>query len=123
MKIKLKPTDGLGPLEIKKIRSALRLTWQRSHARRLVVKRCTRQNGFYYCELCSIRTPLLKVDHIRPAGQVNGGYIQRLFTPSKNLQGLCIKCHNAKTKEERKALKASKASLVYTALKGAEDFY
>jgi 5-methylcytosine-specific restriction endonuclease McrA len=117
-KNKLKPTDGIGPKEIKYLRIAMRLVWTRSHSRRLVVKRCTRQNGYYYCEKCLKRTPLLKVDHIVPCGDVlDGGFIKRLFTPSKNLQGLCKPCHDKKTKEERKALKA-KTKAVYT-----DDFY
>lgn len=102
-KNKLQKTDGLGPLEIKKIRSALRLVWHRSHARQLVVKRCTGDGGFLYCERCLDRTPSLKVDHIVQVGAVDAGHLLRLFCPSQELQGLCGPCHNAKTKAERKA--------------------
>lgn len=110
-KNKLKPTDGLGPLEVKKIRGALRLVWQRSHARRVVIKRCTDHKGWTYCEKCHKRTPALKVDHLVACGDVlDGGYIDRMFTPSRNLQGLCKICHDAKTKQERRDAKAA----VYT---------
>lgn len=105
---KLEKTDGLGPLEIKKIRTALRLVWHRSHARALVVKRCTGPDGFARCELCKKKTPQLKVDHIEKVGDVDGGFIRRLFIPSKRLQGLCKKCHNEKTKAERAEARALK---------------
>ncbi len=107
---KLQPTDGLGPKEIQKIRSALRVVWHRSHARKLVVSRCTDHNGWTYCEKCHKKTPNFKVDHIEACGELNGGYIKRLFTPSKNLQGLCKSCHDAKTKLERAALKKQEKS-------------
>ncbi len=104
-KTKLSGFDGLGPLEAKKIRTAIRLVWHRSHARKLVVKRCTRKNGFAYCEKCSKKTPALKIDHIRKVGDVDGGFLSRLFCPSKLLQGLCKLCHDAKTKQERQDAK------------------
>lgn len=100
-KEKIKPCDGLGPYEIKRIRSAVRLVWQRSHARKLVVKRCTREDGFTYCEKCGECTPKLKVDHIKNVGDLDDGYIPRMFTPSVNLQGMCSDCHKEKTKEEK----------------------
>lgn len=98
---KIKALDGLGPYEKKKIRSALRLVWQRSHSRRLVLKRCTGEDGFYYCEICLNKTPALKVDHITACGDLDDGLIERMFCPSSKLQGLCVFCHRAKTKMER----------------------
>jgi hypothetical protein len=98
---KLKPTDGLGPLEVKKIRTAIRLVWHRCHARKLVVKRCTGKDGFTYCEKCDRRTPSLKIDHIERVGDVDEGFIARLFVPSNRLQGLCKDCHDLKTAIER----------------------
>lgn len=103
---RLKPTDGLGPKEIKRIRNALRDVWRYSHARTLVIKRCEGKDGFSFCEKCKKRTPKLKVDHIIQCGDVDEGYIKRLFIPSFGLQGLCPKCHNLKTKEEREISKA-----------------
>lgn len=102
-KKKIEKTDGLGPHEIKKIRSALRLVWHRSHSRRLVVLRCTGEDGFTYCEKCKKRTPQLKIDHIKNVGEVDEGFLKRLFIPSKHLQGLCHPCHKIKTKAERAA--------------------
>lgn len=115
-KKKLKPTDGLGPLEVKKIRTAIRLVWQRSHPRKIVVKRCTDRNGWLFCEKCHKKTPALKVDHIVACGEVDGGFIERMFVPSQKLQGLCHPCHKIKTKNERSALRKKKT--VYT-----DDFY
>jgi hypothetical protein len=110
-KKKIARTDGLGPFEVKKIRSAIRLVWHRSHARRLVVLRCTGKDGFTYCEKCKKRTPQLKIDHIEAVGEVNGGFIKRLFCPSKKLQGICKTCHDSKTREERAKLKKVKSFL------------
>lgn len=108
-KKKIEKTDGLGPLEVKKIRSALRLVWHRSHARRLVVIRCTAPDGFTFCEKCEKTTPQLKIDHIKNVGDVDEGFIKRLFCASKELQGLCKKCHDEKTKLERARAKKKRA--------------
>lgn len=107
MRTKLQKTDGLGPLEIKKIRSAVRLVWHRCHARSLVVKRCTGKGGFQFCEKCKKRTPKLKVDHLINVGDLNDGFIPRMFCSSVGLQGLCDECHKAKTKEEKMNAKKS----------------
>lgn len=100
-KPKLEKVDGLGPIDIKKIRNAVRQVWHRSHTRKLCVNRCIGKGGYFFCELCKKRTPVLKVDHIQKVGEVDSGFIKRMFTPSKNLQGLCSKCHKTKTRQER----------------------
>jgi 5-methylcytosine-specific restriction endonuclease McrA len=46
------------------------------------------------------------VDHIIPAGTLTcssdlAGFIERLFCEQENLQVLCERCHDAKTKLER----------------------
>lgn len=106
---KLKPTDGLGPKEVRAIRDALRLVWQRSHAWRLVKKRCLDKDGFPVCEKCNKRTPKIHVDHKRACGSpLDPGYLERLMVPSKQLQGLCGDCHSPKTQKERKAAKKQK---------------
>lgn len=110
---KVVKTDGLGPCEIRKIRSAIRLVWQRSYARRLVVERCTSFDGFQYCEKCDIQTPGVKVDHLVNCGDVDGGFIARMFVPSTKLQGLCKKCHNEKTKWERARDRVKKKALIF----------
>lgn len=104
-KRKLQKSDGLGPFEIEKIRKALRQEWQRCHARRIVILRCTAPDGFLYCEQCHKMTPKLKVDHINQVGSVDAGHIARLFCPSACLQGLCDSCHKIKTQLERKKVK------------------
>ena len=98
---KLVPIDGLGPKEIKDIRTALRRVWGWSRARRLTAQRCIRNKKWSYCEKCKKRSPHIKIDHIVPCGAVDGGYIRRLFVSSQGLQGLCNECHNEKTRIER----------------------
>lgn len=107
-KKKLVKVDGLGPHEIKKIRAAVRQVWHRSYARRLVVLRCIGRGGFSYCELCKKRAPKIFIDHIVNVGDVDYGFINRMFVASKWLRGLCKKCHDIKTKEERKRAKGFK---------------
>lgn len=101
IKKRVEKVDGLSAHDIKKIRAAIRQVWHRSHVRKLCVSRCIGKDGFSYCELCKKRAPKIFIDHKEKVGAVDGGFIRRLFTPSKNLQGLCKKCHDAKTKAER----------------------
>lgn len=100
--------DGLGPKDLKNIRSAIRQIWHRSHVRNLVVKRCIGAGGFSFCEKCKRRSPKVFIDHIVRVGEVDAGFIGRMFTPSKNLQGLCKPCHDLKTKAERASAKNEK---------------
>lgn len=94
--------DGLGPKDVKRIRSALRDVWRWNHARNLVIKRCLIANGFSKCEKCKKKCPKVFVDHKKACGDVREpDYIKRMFIPSKFLQGLCQKCHSVKTKKER----------------------
>lgn len=99
---KIAPSDGLGPYEIAKIRSAVRQVWHRCKARQLVVKRCKNEAGYFVCEQCKQQSPEIKIDHIENVGDVDAGFILRMFVTSDKLQGLCKNCHNKKTKEERK---------------------
>lgn len=102
--------DGLGPKDIKRLRSAIRNVWRYSHPWKLVTQRCLLPDGFSKCEGCKKKCPKVFVDHIQNVGDVDSGnYILRMWTPSKNLQGLCKKCHDAKTKLERQANKKEKA--------------
>lgn len=107
--------DGLSPKDIQKIRTAIRQVWHWSYPRKLCVERCTNPNGFVYCELCKKKVPKIFVDHKKNVGDVDSGFIERLFCPSKGLQGLCKKCHDAKTKDERKINSEIK--------KGVKDFF
>jgi 5-methylcytosine-specific restriction endonuclease McrA len=103
---KAQKIDGLGTRELSLIHSAVRQVWQRGRSRALVIKRCTGKDGFLRCESCQKKTPQIKVDHIDAVGKVGGpDYIQRMFVPSSQLQGLCKKCHDAKTRAEKAAAK------------------
>ena len=95
-------TDGLGPKELRRIRTALRQVWSWSLAHRLVRKRCQiLGTDFARCEKCKQRAAKVYVDHINRLGAVDKGFIERLFVPSAKLQGLCRACHGAKTRLER----------------------
>lgn len=94
--------DGLGPKDIRKIRAALRQVWHWSHAKKLVVRRCTLKDGFARCEGCKRIGPKVFVDHIVQVGDVDEGFIKRLFVSSLEMRGLCKKCHQNKTNEERR---------------------
>ena len=97
-KKKAPPIDGMSPALRAKIRSAIRQVWSRSHARKLVITRCTTIDGFLVCEECCKLSPKLQVDHIIAVGDIFDGGIERMFVPSKDLQGLCKACHSIKTK-------------------------
>lgn len=102
---KNKPSDGLGPKEIQKIRSAIRQVWQRSKARAMVVRRCALPGGYARCERagCGKKVPKIYVDHIIRCGDLlDPGYILRMFVSSSLLQGLCKDCHDEKTRSERR---------------------
>jgi hypothetical protein len=103
-KAKPKPQkiDGLSPGDVEKIRKAIRQVWSWSYPRKLCIARCTGEDGFPQCEQCKERCPKIFVDHITRVGCVDAGFIERMFTPSMNLQGLCKRCHDAKTRLERK---------------------
>lgn len=103
-KPKIEKPDGLGPDDLKKIHKAVRQVWSWSKAWRLAKARAMGKDGFPRCEKCKKKVPKVFVDHIKPVGEVGGPkYIEKMFIPSKHLQCLCKKCHDAKTREERKA--------------------
>lgn len=104
MKKKVKEQiDGYSPTLKAKVRSAIRQVWSFSHARRLVVKRCTDAEGFPFCEECGKRVSKIQVDHIIPVGDIEKGGIKRMFCPSTGLRGLCKDCHKIKTKADKAA--------------------
>jgi hypothetical protein len=94
--------DGLSKKDIAKIRSAIRVIWHRSYPRKLCVNRATGKDGFFRCEACLKKAPKICIDHKITVGDVDAGFIKRLFCPSSGLQALCVSCHSAKTKEERR---------------------
>ncbi len=109
-KAKVKRTDGLGAYEIGKIRSAIRQVWQRSLARKMCHDRAIGEDGFYRCEQCEKTVPKVHIDHIERVGDVDSGFITRLFCESSKLQALCKECHRVKTNEENRLKKSAKGS-------------
>ena len=110
-KKKLEKFDGFGPIEKQKVRNAIRQVWQRSYARKLVVARCTGKDGFPRCEGKNCpnkgrRVPKVSIDHLVPAGELGPGFLERLFVPSSQMQGLCKECHRVKTNEENRVRRA-----------------
>jgi len=97
--------DGLSPVDVEKIRKAIRQVWSWSYPRRLCLQRATDATGFYRCESCRAVTPKIFVDHVARVGDVDAGFIARLFCPSSGLQALCKPCHAVKTTLERKEAK------------------
>ena len=99
------------------IRSALRqksrwwkpITECKMKARRAYKGPSKRQKFEYQCNSCKAWFPekQINVDHIKPAGSLNcsadlAGFVERLFCELDNLQVLCEKCHDVKTKLEKK---------------------
>lgn len=99
------------------IRSALRqksrwwkpITQCKMNSRRTYKGTNKRQKFEYQCNECKQWFPEknINVDHITPAGSLNSysdlpGFVERLFCEIDNLQCLCSKCHDQKTKQERK---------------------
>lgn len=125
----LKKTDGMSPFLVQKIRSALREVWHRSEMRKLCVKRVTLPEGFFKCEAVKCKNkkyPKVYIDHIEKVGDLDAGFLNRLFCPSDRLQALCKNCHDEKTKNERKSQsKAVKKTVVglKSNKKGLKDFY
>jgi len=67
-----------------------------------------RQKFEYQCATCKqwFQEKKINVDHISPAGSLNcaadlPGFVERLFCEQDNLQVLCEKCHDVKTKIEK----------------------
>ena len=97
--------DGISADDIKRIRQAIRQVWCWSHPWRLTKARAIGKDGFPRCEKCKKKVPKVFIDHIQNVGDVDEGFIKRLFVPSSHLQALCKKCHDAKTKLERAEMK------------------
>ena len=98
------------------IRSALRqksrwwkpITQCKLNAKRPYKGPLKRQKFEYQCNHCKEWFPEKKIniDHIIPAGSLNcaddlGPFVERLFCEVDNLQCLCEKCHDVKTKLEK----------------------
>lgn len=91
--------------EIDRIRKAIRQVWMwTSVSRRNCIKRATDSEGFGICEGCKRKVPKVYADHIEVMGDpLHPTYIARTWCHSSKLQALCKRCHDKKTKEEKKA--------------------
>lgn len=70
-------------------------------------KKSKRQSNFYKCASCKKEFPTkeVEVDHIKPIIPIEGFTswditIDNLYCDKTNLQVLCLKCHEKKTKIE-----------------------
>lgn len=132
-KAKPEKIDGLGPEDLKKIHKAVRQVWMWSHPWRLVKRRTLGVDGFHRCESTTCThlgapVPKIFVDHINAVGEIGGpDYIKKMWCSSDQLQGLCKKCHDAKTKDERKVSQSETRVKKKTARKSRKvtinDFY
>ena len=59
------------------------------------------------CDICGewreLRENALEVDHIDPVGSFNGNfddYVRRMYCDPRNLQAVCVKCHDRKSAKE-----------------------
>lgn len=87
------------------------------NARRVYKGTNKRQKYEYQCNVCQnwFIEKKINVDHIIPAGSLSSakdlpGFIERLFCEVDNLQVLCEKCHDKKTKADKHEKNNSKAS-------------
>lgn len=93
--------------DIAKLISKAREIWQYSAIHASVKKSCKIESGVYKCQQCKKKCEVIHVDHKIPIGkqpttfQEFGQWLTLLFCDTDNLQGLCTKCHNKKTKKER----------------------
>ena len=114
-KLAQKIDGGMSKKDIEAIRRAVRQVWSwKSHARKICLARAVGADGFPRCEECKKKVPKVFADHIEPVGDVDDGFLKRLWCSSKELQAICKKCHDKKTAGERN--KKSK-------LKRIGDFY
>lgn len=97
--------DGLGLKDVERLRKATRQVWSWSYPKRLALESATDHEGFHWCRGCKKKVPKVFIDHKKPVGKIDAGYFDRLFCPSKELQALCKKCHDNKTRKEREQLK------------------
>ncbi len=102
-KAKIKIDGGLDADTIKKLRGAIRQVWSWSHSRKVCIARATDKEGFGRCEKCKKKVAKLFADHIEVMGDIRGEkYLDRMWCASTELQALCKKCHDAKTKDENR---------------------
>jgi len=122
--------------------SALRRMHRRHPAYSETINRCKKEyfvkskkgsmmrRVHFQCELCDVLVPRedFAIDHREPVVPLEGlpkyqdgpdynVYIERLFCPAENLQGLCEVCHCKKTQLENKERRALKPKKIVTTKK------
>lgn len=103
-----------GRSSIAKLVSKSRETWRQSEPY-YACKRMSRSaniKGWFTCALCLKDREVIKIDHILPIGKQPdemiefGSWLEKLFCPLINLQGICTDCHKEKTKQDNKRTKS-----------------
>lgn len=107
-KVKTEKVDGLCPEDLARIRTAVRQVWTWSVQWRKAKARNIGKDGFPRCELCKKKVPKTYVDHMVSVGEVDSGFIERMFVSSIYLQNLCKDCHGVKTRKDNANLKANR---------------
>lgn len=89
------------------IKSSLRRVWGRSRQRQAALKNAKVSYGHYRCAECKeiFRRKYINVDHIVAIGKFVDFniYIERLFVEPCGLRILCLQCHKAKTRSDKKS--------------------
>ena len=98
------------PINIKsKIKSALRKIWSwYGENKKSALARQKYITGYYRCQGCGCNTSKPQADHIKPVGLADNWdeYINYLF--DGDIQILCKKCHDSKTKTDNKNIRRLK---------------
>lgn len=74
--------------------------------------------NIFKCEICSVLTDKVQVDHITPVVDPKTGfttwddYFERMFCSVENLQVLCHECHKQKTQAENSVRRKKKKGTV-----------
>ncbi len=107
-KAKKRPKYNLGT----RLRSALRDVWRRSPAPQALLKEKRVAPNTWLCSACGGRfnRKEIRIDHIEPVVAVTGfvdwnTYVERMFCGTGGLQLMCLRCHDVKCVDERRARK------------------
>lgn len=102
--------DGYNPYIKQQIRNAIREIWRNSAAWKIAKNRVLQPDGMSRCEECNNLFAKTAIDHIIACGELDSGFIDRMFVPSIGLKSLCGECHSIKSSEDRKKLADKKSS-------------
>lgn len=116
-------TDGFGPYEKSKVRAAVRDVWRHSLPHKLVRDRCSLKDGYSKCELCRKKVPKIFVNHKITVGDVDEGFLKRMFVSADLLEGICDPCHKPITAAERKISSAKRKAEKKVQQEEQNDFF